>query len=232
MVSTSPLISKFSNPCTNPLGTGPSYRLQLVSPSLSCSTVFKVLLQGPGTYLSFHFLLVLLSGQREQQSSLFSRLFFLLTVAKSGRLAEIRWSVCISLKEFLCVSFSRVDSGLCINHVFLWSNSNFLHPSQWITFPTQSCLVLCINHVFLWSNSNFLHPSQWITFPTRSCLVLCIKHVFLWSNSNFLHPSQWITFPTLSCQVLCINHVFLWSNSNFLHPSQWITFPTLSCLVL
>ena len=33
------------------------------------------------------------------------------------------------------------DSGLCIYHLFVWSNLNFLHNSQWINFPNQ-CLVL------------------------------------------------------------------------------------------
>ena len=42
----------------------------------------------------------------------------------------------------LCVSFSRADAGLCIYHLFIRSNSNFLHNSKWITFSTQLCLVL------------------------------------------------------------------------------------------
>ena len=42
----------------------------------------------------------------------------------------------------LGVSFSTTDSVLCIYHLFLWSKLNFLHNSQWITLPTQSCLVL------------------------------------------------------------------------------------------
>ena len=41
----------------------------------------------------------------------------------------------------LCSSFSWTDSGLCIFHLFIWSNISFLHSSQWITLPTQSCLV-------------------------------------------------------------------------------------------
>ena len=62
---------------------------------------------------------------------------------KSDRLAEIRWSVCISKsKGSLCVSFSRTDSGLCIHHFFVWSNCNFLHSFQLITLPTESCLLL------------------------------------------------------------------------------------------
>ena len=36
-----------------------------------------------------------------------------------------------------CVSFSRTGAGLCIYHLFVWSNLNFLHISQWITLPTQ-----------------------------------------------------------------------------------------------
>ena len=60
-----------------------------------------------------------------------------------GRLVEIRWSVCISKSQSsLYLSFSRTDSGLCIYHLFVWSNFYFLHNFPWITFPTQSCLVL------------------------------------------------------------------------------------------
>ena len=57
--------------------------------------------------------------------------FFLLTVTWSVRLADIWWFVCISKpQEILCVSFSRWDSGLCINHLFVWSNLNFWQNSQ------------------------------------------------------------------------------------------------------
>ena len=52
------------------------YQLYLVSPSLSCSTGFSILLQGPGTYLSFHFLSVLLCDQQGQQSPQFGNFFF------------------------------------------------------------------------------------------------------------------------------------------------------------
>ena len=48
----------------------------------------------------------------------------------------------------VCVSFSRTGAGLCKYHLFVWSNLNFLRISQWITLPTQSCLVLysfCVN---------------------------------------------------------------------------------------
>ena len=32
--------------------------------------------------------------------------------------------------------------GFWVVHLFVWPNLNFLHNSQWIAFPTQSCLVL------------------------------------------------------------------------------------------
>ena len=44
--------------------------------------------------------------------------------------------------RILCVSFSKTNSGWCIYHLVVRSNFNFLHNSQWVTFPTQSCLVI------------------------------------------------------------------------------------------
>ena len=32
-----------------------------------------------------------------------------------------------------------MNSGFCIYHLFVWSNSNFLHNSYWIIFLTQTC---------------------------------------------------------------------------------------------
>ena len=56
---------------------------------------------------------------------------------------EIRWSVYTGKSQkSLCVSFSRADSRLCIYHLYVWSNFNFLHTSRFIMLPTQSCLVL------------------------------------------------------------------------------------------
>ena len=42
----------------------------------------------------------------------------------------------------LYISLSRTDTGLCIYHFAVWTNFNFLHNSQWIVFPNQSCLIL------------------------------------------------------------------------------------------
>ena len=88
--------------------------------------------------------------------------FVLLTLTKSGRPGEIRWSVCISKSQrILFVSFSRTDFELCIYHLFVWSKLNFLHNSQWMTLPTQLCLVFaqayCICLLCDWSFHLYHH---------------------------------------------------------------------------
>ena len=78
-----------------------------------------------------------------EKSSLLQVLFYLLIIIRSGHLAEIWWSVCLSKSQMIwCVSFSKTDYGLFTYNLFLRSNFYFLHSSQWITLPTQSCLVL------------------------------------------------------------------------------------------
>ena len=44
--------------------------------------------------------------------------------------------------KWSCVFHSLGQILLCINHCFVWSKINFLHNSQHITLPTQSCLIL------------------------------------------------------------------------------------------
>ena len=101
--------------------------------------------------LLFTFFSILLYSQPGQQIPQFCKFSFLLLliIIKSGRMAEMRLSVCISKSQRnLRVSFSKTDSGLSIYYLFVWSNLNFLHNSQLIPLPTQSCLALdsfCIN---------------------------------------------------------------------------------------
>ena len=109
--------------------------------------------------LFFRFLSLLTNAQPKQRSSLFSRFliclgffllfcffvffFFLLTIDWLSLPAEIRHSVYISKSQMIsCVSFSWMNSGQRIYHFFVWSNLNILQNSQWINFPTQSCLFL------------------------------------------------------------------------------------------
>ena len=82
----------------------------------------------------------------------------------------------------LCASFSRIGAGLWIYHLLVWLNLNFLHISQWITLPTQSCLVL---YSFC---ANLLHSLiMWLMVPSLSphslhvlfCWVLSILALIL-----------------------------------------------------
>ena len=54
-----------------------------------------------------------------------------------------------SMPNSIRMSFSRTDAGLCIYHLFVWSNLNFLHNFQWITFPTQSFIIVVFVRFFL-----------------------------------------------------------------------------------
>ena len=105
MVSTRPLISKSSSPCTHPLVAVPR------APTTIGITV---------TFMLHSFLLILLGGQprlKSLQFGKFSFFLFLLIITRSGRLAEIRWSVCISKSRGVCASHSR----LYIYHLVVWS---------------------------------------------------------------------------------------------------------------
>ena len=136
MVSTRPPSSKSSSPFSNPLVT-----------VLNAPIIIGIIVT-----CMFHSFFISLA--RSRYLSFFSHSFsFILWTARSvkltilqvlsGLLAEIRWSVYMSKSHrSLCVSFSRTGAGLCIYHLFVWSNLNFLHISHWITLPTQSCLVL------------------------------------------------------------------------------------------
>ena len=43
---------------------------------------------------------------------------------------------------WVTASLRKSPAGLCIYYLLVWSNSNFLRISQWITLPTQACLAL------------------------------------------------------------------------------------------
>ena len=91
--------------------------------------------------------------------------FFFLIIIRSGLLVEIRWSVCKSKSQrSLYVSLSRTAARLCIYHLFVWSNLNFLRISLWITLPTHSCLVLysfwanLLHSLIMWLMVSSLSP--------------------------------------------------------------------------
>ena len=122
--------------------------------------------------------------------------FFGQIIIRSGRLAEIIWSVCISKSQWsLCISFSRTNSGLCIYHSFVWSNFTFLNNSKWITFPTQPCLVL---YNFC---SNFQHSlMMWLIISSLSPHNLHLLFCFVLS----ILPLIWLVLMALFCSAIII----------------------------
>ena len=106
-----------------------------------------------------------------------------LIIIRSSLRAEIRWSICISKSHrSLCVSFSRTGAGLCIYHLLAWSNLNFLHISQWIPLPIQSCLAFysfCANllhSLIMWLIVSSLSPHS---LHLLFCCVLSILALIL-----------------------------------------------------
>ena len=150
MVSARPPTSKSSSPFSNPLFTVPKAPITI---GIIVTFMFHSFFQIPSkievlillfTFFQFYFVVCRDSRVHNFANSLFFLFFFffLLIIIRSGLLAEIRWSVCMSKSQrSLCVSFSRTDAGLCIYHLFVWSNLNFSHISEWITLPTQSLAV-------------------------------------------------------------------------------------------
>ena len=107
---------------------------------------------------------------------------FLLAITRSGRQIITRSGrqiirLYLKIPENIYVSFSRTDLRLCLYHLFVWSNLNFLHNSRWITLPTQSCLVLYsfstdLLHLFiLWFIVLSQSPHN---LPLQFCYVLSI----------------------------------------------------------
>ena len=165
IVSSRSPTSKSSRPFNNPLVIVPKA-------SLTIGTIVTFMFRNSFNslvrlrYLSFfaHSFRFILWSAGTAKSTLLLILFFLLIIIRSGLLAGIRWSVCmVKSHRSLCVSFSRTGAGLCIYHLLVWSNLNFLHISQWITMPTQSCLDL---YSFC---ANFLHSLiMWLIVSSLS----------------------------------------------------------------
>ena len=196
MASTRPPTSKSSSPFSIPLVTTPNAP-NAISVIVAC--MFRSFFQFPSKVevliLLFTFFQFYSVVSRDSKVDNFASSLFLLIIIKSGLLAEIRWSVCMPKSpRGLCVSFSRTGTGLCIYHLFVWSNLYFLHISRWITLPTQSCLV------FYSFCANLLHSLiMWLmvsSLPPHSLHLL-----FCWLVP-FLSHGQ-----VLSCEILFISRL-------------------------
>ena len=141
MVSTHPLISKSSSPLIYPLVTVLSTPISI---GITGIFIFHSFFSSPAKpwYLSLFSLSFNFTPWSARMQ--FGRLsFFLLTITRFGHLTKIKGSIWIpKFQRILCISFSRMDSRLCMHHLFVQANLNFLHNSHWIAFPTQLCLIL------------------------------------------------------------------------------------------
>ena len=199
MISTRPPTSKSSSPFSKPLVTVPNAPITIVI-YMFHSFFSSRARSRYVSFFSYSFSFILWSAGTAK-STIFQVLFCLLIIIRSGLLAEIRWSVCMSKShKSLCVSFSRTGARLCIYHFSVWSNLDFLHISLWITLPTQSCLVLysfCANKLhslIMWLMVSSLSPhSLYLLFCcvlsilVLIWLVLIIIIIIIYSFESFSH---------------------------------------------
>ena len=147
MVSTRSVISKSSCTFINPSVTVPRVLITIgINVTFMFHSFFNSLARS--RYLSFFSLSFSLTLWTSRENKIYnfasSLFFFFLIIIRSGRLAEIRWSVCMSKSQrSLYISFSRTDAGLCIYIPFIRIvKFKSLANSQWITLTPYRCLVL------------------------------------------------------------------------------------------
>ena len=185
MVSTRSTTSKSSRPFNNPLVTVPKPPITI---GIIITCMFHRFFQFPSKVEVFILLITffqfysMVSRDTKVDNFSNSLFFFLLIIIRSGLLAEIWWSVCMSKSHrSLCVLFSRTGAGLWIFDLLVWSNLNFLHISQWITLLIQSYLVL---YSF---SANLLHSLiMWLTVSPLSPHSLHLLFCFVLSILTFI----------------------------------------------
>ena len=219
IVSSRPQTSKSSRPFNNPLVIVPNAPITI-------GTIVTFMFHGflnslaSSWYLSFFLLsfkFILWSARRAKSTILQIMFFFFLIIMRSGLLGRIWGSVCkLKSNRGLCESFSRTCVGLCIYYLLVWSNWNFLHISQWITLPTQSCLAL---YSFC---ANLLHSlimSLVVSSLSPHSLLYCyysLIRTFHICNIRWFFTEVWVTTsilksPGLFLVILAVlNNVVVW----------------------
>ena len=204
MDSTRPLISMPTSPSNNPLVIVPKapITIGIIVTFMFHSFFFQFPSKIEVLIFLFTFFSVLFLGQPGQQRPHLCKLSFLLSNIRSGLLAEIRWSICMSKSHRSLCHSPKTDARWCIYHLFVWSNLNFLHSSEWITLPTQSFLVLysfCANllhSLMMWWLVSSLSPHG---LHLLFCLFLSILALI------------WLILMALFCAAIRRNSVFLLS---------------------
>ena len=136
----------------------------------------------------------------------------------------------------LSKSLSWTAARLCIYNLLVWSNLNFLNIPQWITLPTQSCLVLhsfCANllhSLIIWLMVSSLSPhSLHLLF---CCILSILALIWLVLMAFFCltlrrDSASLLKFPFLShiiiIIIIIILRVFHTSVSWLLLTGVWVT---------
>ena len=175
MASACPLIANSSSPFTSRLGMVPSAPITIgMTVNFMFHCFFLVLQQCLTIYLFFAFFWFYSEVFRNGEVHYSADYFFLLTITRSGRFAEIRWYVCISKSQRrFCVSFYRTDSGLVHTPFVLMVKFKLL-----AQFHIQSCLILhsfCANLLHLlikWAIFLSLSPNNLHQLFFATCLFL------------------------------------------------------------
>ena len=135
MVSTRPPTYKSSCPFSNPLVTVQNAPITI---GIIVTCMFHSFFQFPSKVevpiIFSHSFSFILWSTGTMKSTILQLLFIMLINIRSGLLAEIRWSVCMSKshRSYISELFSWTVAELCIYHLLVWSNLNFLHISQCI----------------------------------------------------------------------------------------------------
>ena len=151
MVSTCPPTSKSSSPFSNPLVTVPNAPITIgIIVTFMFHSFFDSLARS--WYLSFfsHSFSFILCSVETAKLSTILQVLFLLIIIRSGLLAEIWWSVCMSKPHrSSCVLFSRTGAGLCIYHFLVFKFKFLAHlPVDHLADP--SVLICCIRLLCDW----------------------------------------------------------------------------------
>ena len=167
IVSNCPPTSESSRPYNNPLVIVPNAPITIGTiVTFMFHSFFNSLARSRYLSLFSHSFRFILWSAGTAKSRMLQILFFFVVdyfeAWSSGRDFVIR--LYVNSHRSLCKSYSRTGAGLCIYHLFVWSNWNFLHISQWTTLPTQSCLALyslCANllhSLIMWLSVSSLSP--------------------------------------------------------------------------
>ena len=193
MVSTRPPISKYS--C-------PFYYPNTISIIVSFTFhSFSIPYKSSGILLFIFFQFYSVVSRDSKVYNFSSSLFLLFIIIKSGRLAETRWSVCMS-KSHRSLSVILKDRCWVVHIPFVrMVKFKFLHNSQWITLPTLSLGIFLINYLLISALKNNL----------------CTEHIHYWYNTHthtHTHTYIYIYFIYIYvCVCVCVHSIgFIFSH--------------------